>query len=208
MLFAHQISYKGFHVFSDRPVTPHISGVLDDAIARLEHCELYTESAEFNLYLSHNNWLFTFFTRNPNAGGQVNFLVSPNIFIRACNLESNELIPPNGWMFEMETRPLSYFIAHEAVHVLQRRLDPLMIIKSPVHVVEGYADYIAKRPDFDFMDYRTLLLEEDPSMNPKHGLYKRYHLYNAFLIDSLEMSFKQILDTQPELESTLDRVRN
>ncbi|MCB9192335.1 MAG: hypothetical protein H6603_01995 [Flavobacteriales bacterium] len=208
VLFAHQVAYKQFSVYSDRPIDANISIVLNDVADRLSYSELYSESTQLNIYLCHDNWRFTLLTRNPNAGGQVNFLLSSNIFIRDCDIASNKLIPPSGWMFEMDSRPLSYFIAHESVHAFQRKFDPLMIITTPVHVIEGYADYIAKRPAFDFREYAELLLQNDPSMNPKNGLYKRYHLYNAILIDSLGMTFQEIVSNPPELETTLDYCRN
>jgi hypothetical protein len=208
MLFAHHIAYGQFSIYSDRPIDANISTVLDDVADRLSYSELYSESTQLNIYLCHDNWRFTLLTRNPNASGQVNFPVSANIFIRDCDIASNRLIPPDGWMYEMDSRPLSYFIAHESVHALQRGLDPFMIVNAPTHVIEGYADYIAKRPAFDFDEYAKLLMQNDPSMNPKNGLYKRFHLYNAILIDSLGMTFQDMVSGPLELEKTLDYCRN
>lgn len=208
LLFAHQTTYKNFNVYSDRQIDPNVKVVLEDVLARLEHSELYSNEVSFNVYLCNDQWRFNLFTRNPNAGGQVNFLISSNIFIRESDVATNQLIPPNGWMFEMDTRPLSYFIAHESVHALQRAHDPFMVIHTPNHIIEGYADYIAKRPDFDFNQYTQLLRDADSSMDPKNGLYKRYHLYSAILIDSLNLSFKDVLRTEPELEKTLEFCKN
>jgi len=47
-------------------------------------------------------------------------------------------------MHSCNDRPLSYFIAHEATHALQRKFDKWMLLKTPAYIIEGYADYIGK----------------------------------------------------------------
>ena len=205
-LFAHSFDYKNFSVHSDEEIPDAIKYVLDDVLCRLKKSELYGETAAFNVYICNDNWRFKFFTRNGNAGGVVNFPISPNIFIRKSDIEKNAIIPPGGWMYAMDERPLSYFIAHEATHSLQRKISPILPIQAPIHIVEGYADYIGKSPDFDYQRYKDLYEKNDFKMNPKSGLYYRYHLYTAHLMDIEKMTFEEVLQEQPDLEQTLAKV--
>lgn len=199
-LFAHQYSYQNFVVYSDQKISPEIDFVLEDVEERLSLSELYEESDVFHIYICNDNWRFVFFTRNPNAGGVVNFLVSPNVFIRESNISENVIIPPNEWMFETISRPLSYFIAHEATHSLQRKIDPFLVVKTPVHILEGYADYIGKCKNFDFEVFKNDYLNEDFKMNPANGLYNKYHLYVAYLVEKKGYDFEQLVREEPSME--------
>lgn len=202
-LFSNHKSYRNYQIYSDRPIDEKIKVVLDDAINRLEKSEIYEQDSKFYLYLCSDHWRFKFFTRNENAGGQVNFVISGNIFIRENDIVNNEIIPPSTWRNPLTDRPLSYFIAHESVHSLQREYDRFMVLKAPVEIIEGYADFIAKSGhsnlDTLLQDYRMNL----PTMDPSNGLYDKYHLYVRYLIEHQGMSFKTILEVQPDMEESL-----
>jgi hypothetical protein len=158
------------------------------------------------LYLCNEDWRFKFFTRNGNAGGVVNFVISKNIFIRENEIATNRLIPPRKWKNPLTDRPLSYFIAHEAIHSLQRKYDRFLVLKVPVEIVEGYAEYIAKSPTRDME-----LLKEDwwgsaPTMDPSNGLYDKYHLYVGYLMEEKGYDFERLLEERPNIDSTLNRI--
>jgi predicted metal-dependent hydrolase len=51
----------------------------------------------------------------------------------------------NDVLADAADRPLSYFIAHEAAHVMQsRRFGRLLSLRYPRWLVEGHADLVAK----------------------------------------------------------------
>jgi len=205
-LFAYESQHRNFEIHSDLPISESVKPVIDDAILRLEQSELYKPQAEFQLYLCNKSWRFRFFTRNGNAGGVVNFLFSPNIFIREHELATNQLIPPKSWKNSLADRHLSYFIAHEPVHSLQREWDPFLIFKAPIEVVEGYAEYVAKSPTRNLPHLKEDFGKQAPSMNPGNGLYVKYHLYIAYLIEEKGYRFSTIVEIQPELEKTLAEI--
>jgi hypothetical protein len=207
-LFSHHLEYKNFKVYSDRAIPISLQPLLDTSYENLKQSELFEESDIFYLYFCYETWRFTFFTRNKMAGGVVNFLVSPNIFIRESDIENNEIIPPNGWMLSRHDRPLTYFISHEATHSLERKISPFLPVKVEPYILEGYGDYIAKKTTFDFEHYRNLYLKNDLVMDPKNGLYNKYHLYIAYLMEVKKMSFLEIIQTQPDLETTLSELKN
>lgn len=205
-LFAFAEQYKNFEVFSDRPIPTEISLVLDNAIERLETSELYESKCKFKLYLCNEEWRFRFFTRNKNAGGVVNFIISPNIFIRENDIEKNQLIPPQSWKNPLTDRPLSYFIAHEATHSLQRKYDRFLIFNAPIEIIEGYAEYIGKSKTNDLENLKEKFRNSSFSMNPKSGLYDKYNLYISYLIEQQGYNFERIVKEQPDLEKSLKEI--
>jgi hypothetical protein len=205
-LFTFDIQYKNFEIFSDRPIPKEINIVIDDAVKRLEYSELYKSNYRFKLYLCNEDWRFRFFTRNKNAGGVVNFLFSPNIFIRENIIEKNQLVPPKTWNNPLTDRPLSYFIAHEATHSLQREYDKLLIFAAPIEVVEGYAEYIGKSKTNNLDNLKENFADNSPSMNPKSGLYDKYNLYIRYLIEEKGYNFERIVQEQPDIEKSLEEL--
>jgi hypothetical protein len=206
LLFGYKYKYRNFIVHSDKPIPKSINIVLNDAIERLENSELYETNIQFKLYLCNEDWRFKFFTRNGNAGGVVNFLISPNIFIRQSDAEKNQLVPPKTWKNSLINRPLSYFIAHEGIHCLQRKFDNFLFLKANVEIIEGYAEYIAKGKtnnlDILIKEFKNNL----PTMNPENGLYDKYNLYVTYLIERKEYTFYKIVQEQPSLEKILSEI--
>jgi len=144
-LLKEKYQYKNFIVRSDKVIPTEIEGLLDKVSLNLSRSELYKDDMTFNIYFCHSKNLFAFFTRNKNAGGVVNGIISANAFIREADILNNEIIPSNGWLLSRHDRPLSYFLAHELTHSLQSKYDRFMIVKTEPFIMEGYADYIAKR---------------------------------------------------------------
>lgn len=208
LLFKQQYIYKNFRVFSDKEIPSSIESVLDQANTSLMRSELYDSTYVFKIVICHNQRLFGFLTRNKNAGGVVQGVLSPTVILRESNISRNQIIPPGGWMYDMEERPLSYFIAHESTHSLQAEQDRFMILKVPTYVMEGYADYIGKNQFFNYQDYRTMLIENHPKMRDDSPLYSRYHLYISYLIEKKGMSFLEIIENVPDLELVLQEIKN
>ena len=207
-LFAFKYDYKNFIVYADQPIPTEIEMVLEDVKKRIEQSELYSDQFKLKIFICHDSWRFFLFTRNKNAGGLVNGLISPNVFIRDSNIKTNEIIPPNGWMLLPKERPLSYFIAHELTHSLQSEYDPFMILKVPGYIMEGYADYIGKGNSIDYEVLKKQYLNKDFVMDPANGLYNKYHLYIAHLIEKRGLDFKQIIREKPALEKVLKEIEN
>lgn len=195
-LFAHDYEYKNFSVHADQAIPASIEPVLDEVERLISASELYEASDRFDIYICHDQRRFTFFTRNPQAGGVVNFVLSPNVFIRACDIDNNEIKPAAGWMYTREERPLSYYMAHEITHAMQRKVDRTMPIHKPVHIVEGYADYVGKARHFEYERYKNDFLNDAHVMQPESRLYNKYHLYISYLMDKKGYTFAQVLEEE------------
>ena len=205
-LFANKYEYRNFSIHSDREIPNEIESVLDDAILRLEASSLYDEKISIDVFLCNDNWRFTLLTRAPEAGGLVNFVFSPNIYIRENDIKNNAIIPPESWSNPLDDRPLSYFIAHEAIHSLQRNYDPFLVLKASPEVIEGYADYIAKGSSNNLESLLKDYDENKRTMNLESGLYDKYQLYVRYLIEEKGYTFTQLVKEQPDLETTLSGI--
>ena len=70
-----------------------------------------------------------------------------HVFLRESDMERDRLIGPGGQPFAAD-RPLSYFIAHEVMHIANARaLGRLAYLRLPQWVNDGYADYVARDID-------------------------------------------------------------
>lgn len=194
MLFAYHHHYKNFDVHSDLPISSDIDKVLDDVIFRISHSELYDSRDSFSIYICNSTWRLLLFTRRAGVGGLVNQGLSDNVFIRESEIAENKIVSPTkGEEIALpEERPLSYFIAHEITHVLQTKVDRFMHFTTPTYIVEGYADYIGKATHFKYGRYLNNLNRNDITMNPETGLYNKYHLLVAHLMDKKGMTFQEI----------------
>jgi hypothetical protein len=201
-LFGNHYIYKNFDVYSDQKIPVEINAILDEVLVRIRKSELYDNKNRFSIYFCNSSWRLSLFTRNPNIGGLVNQGISNNIFIRESEIEKNKIVSPSKGqeIALVEERPLTYFIAHEITHSLQTKLDRFMYISTPEYIVEGYADYIGKGSSIDYKKYVKDFKENDFTMNPNSGLYNKYHLMIAYLMDIQGMSFREIVHQKINIE--------
>ncbi len=206
-LFGHSLTHGNFQIWSDRPIDPAIAAVLDDAGRRLRRSELYEEGEAFRIFICNEPWRLGLLTRSTQVGGVAETVFTRNIYLRELDIPANRLVPPWGRLADAEVRTLSYFIAHEAVHVLQsRRFGRLNMARHPAWLTEGYADWVAKAGAFDFEENRRLLRAGDPRLDVgSSGLYRRYHLMVAELIERRGFTAERLF-TDPPSEAEVIRL--
>lgn len=185
-LFAHATRSGAFDIKSDRPIDPAVAKVIADAERRLRTSDLLQPDDRFQLYICNDSWRLLLFTRSTQLGGAADPLTR-NIYLREVDIRRNRLVGPDGEIADADVRPLSYFIAHEAAHVMAgRRFGRLAFFNAPRWLTEGVADIIGKGGDFDIEKNRARLLAGDPDMSDERarvGLYRRYHLMVTALIE-------------------------
>ena len=109
-------------------------------------------------------------------------LVTQNIYIRSSDIESNRVTLPGGIdIADATVQPMSYLIAHEAAHTMERReFGRLGVLRHPQWLIEDYAGYVGKGGQFDFEEKRALLARGDKAMDfSRSGLYRSFHLQVA-----------------------------
>lgn len=202
-LFAYSQDYGAFTVYSDRPIDPAMRRVIDDAERRLRSSELYDRNDRFRVFVCNAPWRLFLLARSVSVGGTAETLFTRNIYIREADAAANRLLIGSAVLADAEARPLSYFIAHEATHVIQsRRFGRFMGISRPRWLVEGHADLVAKAGDFDAAGNRALLNAGDPLLQEEYartGLYRRYHLMVLSLMQQDGSSAADLFrETPPE----------
>jgi hypothetical protein len=197
LFFSHTLRRNGITLYSDEPIPPeHAGQILEDVEGRLARSPLAASSrmTDLHVYICNKQWRFALFAqRNYRAGGLAYSLFTENIFLREVHFEKNRLVGYSG-NEPLPPRTASYFIAHEIVHVLVRReLGTIKQWQLPEWKNEGYADYVAKGSDFDYGQVREQLRRGERDLNPtQSGLYLRYHLLVAYLLEKKKIGVDEL----------------
>jgi hypothetical protein len=95
---------------------------------------------------------------------------------------------------------LSYFIAHELMHIANvRAVGRWRYARMAQWIDDGYADYIAR--DIDLGGSLQKMKEGARELDPRRsGLYLRYQLMVAFLLDKQSMPLDALLAAPPRRE--------
>jgi hypothetical protein len=210
-LFAYAMGHGNYRVRSDRPIDPAMASVLDDATRRLNTSELHDPHVTFDIFICNEPWRMWLYSQSFNAsvGAVSDNWLTRNIYLRESDIAANRLIPPHGRLADADVRPLSYFIAHEATHVMQSRtFGRMMKFRYPKWLIEGYADFVAKGGSFDFEENRRLLQEDDPRLDyARSGLYRRYHLMVAMLIEKDGYTIRRLFANPPQEADVIRAIR-
>lgn len=203
LLFAYQLSYKNCTVYSDRPIHQNIENIINEANRRVSKAEIYQPGQTFKIFICNDLWRLSFFTQGAvNAGAAVQYNFTRYTFFRPIDIANNQIIPAENWYFKDDSsafadRPLSYYLAHEMMHVMQSRYFGRGDWKYPTWLTEGYADYIAKDGQFDFEENLGLLHQNASELHPDYGLYRYYHLLVAYLLDIKKKEILEIYANPP-----------
>jgi hypothetical protein len=168
------------------------------ASTRLQRSALVDAARPAHVFICQDRRLFALFARhNSRVGGVADWLVGQHVFLRESDLEHDRLIGPGGTPVAPD-RPLSYFIAHEAMHIaVARSVGRARYSQLPQWVDDGYADYIAR--DIDLRAALQKMKGNAPELDPRRsGLYLRYHLMVAYLLDKKHMLIDRLLHDPPD----------
>lgn len=211
-LFAHQMTYGRYQLWSDRPIpAAGAQAVLDDAEVRIRRSELFTPGQTFRIFICNDEWRLALYSQQGSGrmGGVADTWLGRNIFLRRSDLSTNRLIPPTADA-PMADRPLSYYVAHEATHIMESRaFGRLALLLRPRWVNEGYADYVGKADRFDVAENLRLLKARDPQLDfAKSGLYRRYHLEVAYLINHKGWTARRLMSAPPDEAEVLAALKS
>lgn len=200
-LFAYELTAAGISVHSTQPIPEAMKATLERARARLDRSPLSGATRGAHVFICHSRWLFGVFARqNYRAGGVTDGFVGQHVFLRDSDMEHDRLIGPSGRPVAAD-RPLSYFIAHELMHVANvRAVGRWRYARMPQWVDDGYADYIAR--DIELDAALTKMKEDARELDPRRsGLYLRYHLMVAFLLEKRQLMLQELLVNAPAREA-------
>ena len=208
-LFAFSVREAAIVLHAREPLPPEAQGVLADATRRVAASPFYDPQATYDAFLCDDVRTFTAFTLwNRGAGAVSQWDLTGNIFLRPSHVDRNRLVGRSGKETPGE-RTLSYFIAHEVTHtMLARRIGRVRYARLQRWQVEGYADYVGKAGDFDFEKTLAAFRADTRELDPKRsGLYLRYHLMVAYLLDRQGMTPEALLAGPIEKTEIEQRLR-
>jgi hypothetical protein len=202
-LFAYSQSRGNLTLHSRAPLPANTATVLDDALARIRRSPLYDQQLQHHVFLCPSSALFDFFVLwQYRARGVTMDYLNGNIFIGPASVERNEVYGPSGRAAGAD-RPLSYYLAHEVTHhMTSAKLGRVGYFRLRPWQREGYADYVGRTPLASLADEAARLRDGARELDPKgSGLYLRYRLEVAFLLDEEHLSVEQLFaSTRPETE--------
>ena len=136
--------------------------------------------------------LFALWDRNVGAVAQIYFV--GNVFLRPTSIARGTLIGPSGDEKRGE-RTLAYFIAHEVTHAMTAaHTGRWGYHRLRAFQQEGYADHVAFARPVDFAGWRAALVRDEREMSPaRSGLYRRYELLVAYLLEHRGMTVAELL---------------
>lgn len=188
-------------VKSDRPIDDNISAVLRDAERRLTSSDSLDANDRFKVYICNSSWRLFLRTGGTKIGGAADVLFTRTFVLRESDINNNRLIPPAGTLSDEDARPLSYFFAHEAAHILQSRRYGRFVQFSPQWLREGHADLIAKAGDFDPKENYLRFREDDDFLSyERSGLYREFHLMVYYVSKVEGKSFGELYRSPPSAD--------
>jgi hypothetical protein len=209
--FRWSVSAANLTLYSDEPFSPELGKkVLEIAQAKLAASPLYSAQERHAAFICNARWRQRlFFNLDYGVGGVNLYPLTSNVFLRDALIEENRLISPSGNPVPGD-RTLDYFIAHEIAHTLTKRSAGWYHHwKLPEWIREGYPDYVAKGSSFNYDGARRAFLEEAAEMDRwKSGLYLRYHLLVAHLLDKEHWSVQRLLEDSIEQSAVEEAVRS
>ncbi len=154
ILFANQVEYKNFTVYSQQDLGGGIEAILDEIEAALVTSEIYDPSLEHDIFFGYGNTTFRIIqdirwrlislviglspvlTYNASAPPYFNHVIS----FRIPDVENNALLHPE----RLTPINMTHVLTHEVVHtLLTSKIGLQQIPRVPVWKQEGYGDYIA-----------------------------------------------------------------
>jgi hypothetical protein len=194
-LFAYTTERANVTLHARAPFPAETGAVLDDVLRRISRSPLYDPTRKQHVFLCDSPELYALFAlRGYRSGGVTEMLLGRNVFLRPSSLERNVLFGPSGVPKQGE-RTLAYFMAHEIAHAMTAdRVGGWRSLELAAFQREGYADYVAFARPVDFRRGREAILRDAPEMSvQRSGLYARYELLTAYLLERRGMTVDELL---------------
>jgi hypothetical protein len=191
-LFAHSLKRGNLVLLARAPLQEDATSILDEVQGRVSRSPLYEPTRPYYVFLCGTPEMFAFLTFGKRSTGLTNSW--RNIFIRSADVAHNRVFGRDGHAKSGE-RTLTYYIAHEVTHAMTLdRLGWWHCRHLASFQKEGYADYVGYSHSIDFVSGREALRRNDPEMDVRRsGVYKRYELLVAYLLERRAFSVKELL---------------
>jgi hypothetical protein len=209
-LFQYSVRAENIVLHSDRPFCEGSAiKVLHLAERNIARSPLYSNARKHNVFICNSRWRqMLFFNKDYGVAGVAQAEITPNVVLRDARIEDNRLISPRGTPVPGD-RTLDYYVAHEIAHQLTAEsIGGFRFHQLPQWVREGYADYIGIGYSFNYdLEKRAFLAGKRDMDFAQSGLYKRFHLLVAYLIDHQHWTVERLLNDPPSQAAVESSIR-
>lgn len=208
-LFAHARAGTFVTVHADEAIPASADSVLRETEALVRRSPIFVPHVQHHIFVCQHLWRWNLLSNIRRNGGALAMApIGRAVFTRPAHFERNRLVGRSGHETPNE-RTLSYFFAHEITHTLTADYLGARAFRAlPAWVREGYADYVGRGAGFDYEATRKRFLARDPALDPHtSGLYLRYVLLVAHLLDREGWSVERLLHAPPAREAVKASVR-
>jgi hypothetical protein len=187
-LFAHEVTYQNFKVYSREPFDKRTYKVLDDAEAKLSKSTIYDREANRRVFLTNSHGMYAFLSNKAfrSFANSVPFI--NNIFINKSDVGNDVVFlnrPKNN------KRSLSGVIAHEVTHLfIRKKVGTVRASLLPTWKNEGYCEYVAGDTTISYEE-GVKLWKENPNDDSKYAYFK-YHMMVKYLLETEKLSIEDI----------------
>jgi len=200
-LYSYKYTNDNLVIYSDNEIPNNIEKITNDVLYRLKKSSLYKPDNVYRVHLPTKYWRWALVTLPINYQNIGGFCTGfrRNVFMRPTDIANNKILFPGIELADLNERDLTYFITHEIGHAMV--IDQIGLIEHmtqlPRWLEDGYPDYIAKKT-FDFGDNLAQYKRNEWRLTKESGLYVRYHLFVAYLMDKKGDSIEYILKKIPD----------
>jgi hypothetical protein len=193
VLFAHEVRYKNFTVYSRQPLDQGIYTVLDKVEAELSVSPINDTTLQPKIFLTNSQKLYSFLSLYigwNSFGKGYALLPTNNVFINETDVSRDLVFRKSATASQ---RSLSGVIAHEITHLnIRRKFGYVRNITMPAWKKEGYAEYVAGGSTLDYETGSKLW-----KANPNDGTgyqYFRYYLSVKYVLENDKLSVEDLFN--------------
>jgi hypothetical protein len=193
-LFAHNVAYKNFKVYSREPLDENIYKVLDDAQARLSKSSIYDGEINRRVFLTNGFGMYAFLSSKTSFRSFASTALGiDNIYVNKSDA-ANDLVFRNRP--ENNSRSLSGVIAHEVTHLfIKKRVGYARnVLSLPTWKTEGYCEYIAGDSTIT-LEEGIKRWKENPGDDSKYFTIK-YHLMVKYLLETEKLTIDDVFNRE------------
>jgi len=191
VLFAHQVSYKNFTVYSREPLDQGIYTMLDKVETRLASSSLNTPDVKPKIFLTNSQHLYSLlslYIGGNSFGKGFAPLPTSNVFINKADV-GRDLVFRDAP--ENNQRSLSGVVSHEITHLLIRnKFGYLKNLTTPVWKREGYCEYVSGGST---LDYETdVRLWKAKPQDATGYQYFKYYLMVKYELETEKLTVEEL----------------
>ena len=187
-LFAHEVTYKNFKVYSREPFDARIYKVLDDAESRLSKSTIYDQGISRRVFLTNSHSMYAFLSNKAYKSFANSVPFIDNIIINKSTV-ADDLVFLNRP--EHNRRSLSGVIAHEVTHLfIRKKVGAVRVALMPTWKNEGYCEFIAGDTTITYEE-GVKLWKENPNEDSKYRYFK-YQMMVKYLLETEKLSIEDV----------------